>query len=169
MRALLVGLLLVSGPALAQQGGMADLRVMSGKPLPMPELAAGTVSVRVSNKLPMNAVAGVEVTALFKTNTGEMRKRTARTAADGRAQFDALPAGATFQVEATVEGEKLVSSNFPIPEKGGIRVLLIAGLGAGPVAGEAEPFTLGAVTGKVTAADDLPAGTLELRLHGDDG
>jgi hypothetical protein len=171
--ALVAGALLVMapGPARAQQpgGGMADLKVMAGKPLPVPELAPGTVSVRVSNKLPMNVLADVEVSAIFKTSSGETRKRTVKTGADGRAQFESLPAGATFQAETTVEGEHLVSSPFSIPAQGGIRVLLIAGLGAAPAEGEAPPFTLGAVSGKITAAADLAAGVLEIHLKGEDG
>jgi hypothetical protein len=162
----------------AQSAGMPDLRAMSGRPLPVPDLAAGTVVVRVSRKLPMNGVAGVEVTAIFKTSSGEMRKRTARTAADGRAEFASLPAGAAFQAEVTVDGERLASSAFPVPPQGGTRVLLIAGLGAagGAAAGDGanaaggeRPFTLGMVAGKTAEASDLPAGSLELRLLGEDG
>ena len=164
-------LLIASGAAHAQApgGGMGDLRVISGKPLPAAELPPGTVSVRVSKNLPMNAVADVEVSAIFKISGGETRKRTARTGADGRAQFESLPAGATFQAETTVDGEHLASTSFAIPPHGGIRVLLVAGLGGATAAGEEAPFTLGAVSGKVTAAADLPTGALELHLFGEDG
>src|SRR4051794_26679261 len=141
---------------LAQQGGMPDLHALSGRPIPVAELPPGTVSVRVSNQLPMNGVPDVEVTALTRTTAGEMRKRTAKTGADGRTQFESIPAGATFQAEATVSGEKLTSAPFPVPSQGGTRIMLIAGLGAAPA--QAEPaFTLGAVAGKVDPADDLPA------------
>jgi hypothetical protein len=116
----------------------------------------------------MNGVSGVEVTALFKTTAGESRKRTEKTGADGRVQFESLPAGATFQAEATVQGEKLTTQAFAIPAQGGVRVLLIGGLGQAPAQQE-QPFSLGAATGKVAAAPDLPAGTLELHLYGEDG
>jgi hypothetical protein len=164
---------LVARGAVAQPGGntggMPDLRTLSGRPLPAPELPAGTVLVRVSNRLPMNGVGDVEVVALTKKASGETRRRALKTGPDGRAQFEALPAGAQFQAEATVAGEHLTSTAFPIPDKAGVRVLLIAGLAAAPPEAEGQPFTLGAVTGKLTAADDVPAGSIEIRLVGDDG
>src|SRR5262245_34576619 len=39
-------------------GGMPDLRMMNGKPLPDQGLPAGTVTVRVARKMPVNAVVG---------------------------------------------------------------------------------------------------------------
>lgn len=158
-----------SSPADAQ---MPDLRAMMGKPLPAPELAPGTVTVRVAKQMPSNPVPGVEVTALVVKQDGEARKRAAKTGGDGRATFEALAAGATFEATVTVDGETLHSSKFPIPAQGGTRVMLIAGLG-GPAPGGGAPgggasddrFALGAVTGSVEPRDGLAKGTLEIELR----
>jgi len=77
--------------------GMPDLRVMNGKPLPDPGLAAGTVSVRVARKMPVNAVVGTEVTALVTNAGGDSKKRTATTDSSGRAIFDGVGAGNQFR------------------------------------------------------------------------
>src|SRR5207237_6849 len=100
-------------PAMPPGGGggmppgtaMPDLRVMNGKPLPDRTLAAGTVTVRVARKMPVNAVAGAEVTALVKNPGGDIKKRTAKTDDRGRAIFDGVGAGNEFQAEVVVDGE----------------------------------------------------------------
>ncbi len=173
-------------PAAAQPGGMPDLRAMSGRPLPVRDLRVGTVVVRVSRQIPMNGVAGIEVKATVSTpGGGEARLQTAKTAEDGRATFEGLLPGATFQAEATVDGERLQTSAFAIPAEGGARILLIAGLGAVPAGaagsnahgaesgGEAaaaapeddgSAFAMDAVAGSVAPKPGLPAGTLELAV-----
>jgi molybdenum-dependent DNA-binding transcriptional regulator ModE len=178
-------------PAAAQApGGMPDLRGMVGRPLPTPDLPRGTVVVRVSDKLPMNGVAKVEVTAVVGApNGGELRKRVAKTGDDGRATFEGLPPGSTFKAEVTVGGERLTTSAFEVPAEGGARVLLIAGIGAASGAaahggeaggpdeagghdeadeeaegGDPNAFGMDAVVGAVAPADGVPAGTLELEV-----
>jgi hypothetical protein len=154
---------------------MPDLRAVVGKPLPVPDLAPGTVSVRVARKAPANAVVGVEVSAVVKPPGGDSRKQTAKTGPDGRATFSGLAPGAEFQASATVDLEALESAKFTIPAQGGTRVMLIADLGAAPAEGAggqapsphqgaAGNFRMGAVTGSVEPASDLPPGTLELEL-----
>src|SRR6185369_15386857 len=59
--------------------GMPDLRVINGKPLPDRGMAPGTVTVRVARKMPVNGVAGVEVSALIRNSGGDLKKRTAKT------------------------------------------------------------------------------------------
>jgi hypothetical protein len=166
-------LLTIAAPVQAQQGGMPDLRTINGRPMPVADQAAGTVRIRVSKQIPVNTVAGVEVTAIVAAANGENRKRTAKTDGDGYALFEGLASGSTFQAEATVDGERLQTAKFPIPAQGGIRILLIAALPKGapaeaPSAGE-ERFALGAVAGAVASEETLPAGTLEIRLLGADG
>ncbi len=168
--------------------GMPDLRLMNGKPLPDPGLAAGTVSVRVARKMPVNAVVGTEVTALVTNAGGETKKRTATTDASGRAIFEAVGAGNQFQAEVKVDGETIKSSTFAVPPTGGVRTMLIAGIGPAPAgqegndesgeAGEgaagggasssAENF-LGAATAAAMPAPDLPAKTLEVRALDENG
>jgi hypothetical protein len=168
--------LAMASGASAQPGGM-DLHAMSGRPMPMAEAQTGTVNVRVSKQLPMNGVPDVEVTAIVTKTNGESRKMTAKTGADGRAQFDGVAAGAAFQAEATVDKERLQTTKFNIPAQGGTRILLIAGLGPagegggapdGAPEGQQEQFGLGAVTGKILPAPGTPAGTLEITLYGAD-
>jgi hypothetical protein len=163
---------------------MPDLRVMNGKPLPDRGLAAGTVTVRVARKMPVNAVAGAEVTALVKNPGGDVKKRTARTDDRGRAIFDGVGAGNQFQAEVVVDGETIKSSAFTVPSEGGVRTMLIAGLGPAPPGGgsgagagedqaegggQDEGFRLGATTGSATPAPELPKGTLELRAFDQKG
>ena len=119
----------------AGPGQVPDLRSMSGRPLMVADLPAGTVSLRVVRQSPANPVAGVEVTSTTRTASGEARSGSAKTGPDGRATFENLPAGADFQATVTVDGERLDTIRFPLPRTGGTRIMLIAGLGqagAGP-------------------------------------
>jgi hypothetical protein len=171
---LALALLLSSGAAWAQQGGMPDLRALSGRPLPVPELSSGTVRVRVSKQIPINFVPGVEVTAIVAAPSGEARKRTAKTDAEGYATFEGLATGSTFAGEATVDGERMQTQKFPIPAQGGTRVMLIAGLPKGGPpqeegGGGGQGFSLGVVAGTVAPLDGTPPGTIELILLDIDG
>ena len=166
-------------PMMGGGGGMPDLRVMNGKPLPDRGLAPGTVTVRVARKMPVNAVAGAEVSAIIKNAGGDLKKRTAKTDASGRAIFEGVGAGDQFQAQVTVDGELIKTSAFPMPTEGGVRTMLIAGLGPAPAGGSATGgdeegggqsgqagdtgFSLGASTGTAVPAADLPTGTLEVR------
>jgi hypothetical protein len=155
-------LLLVTATAQAQMG---DMRAMLGRPLPTPQLPAGTVNVRVSQRIPINGVPNIEVTAIVVAPGGESRKKVVKTGPEGWATFEGLKTGSTFEATATVDGETLKVAKFPIPESGGIRVMLVAALGGGAAAEPEEPsFSLGAVAGKVAPGPGLPAGTLELTL-----
>lgn len=102
---------------------MPDPSAMAGQPLPAPELPNGTVSVRVVRERMGNNVAGQEVTL----NVGST-PRTAKTDAQGRAQFDGIPPGTVVQATTTVDGEVLTSQPFSVPGTGGVRVALIAGI-----------------------------------------
>lgn len=161
-----------AGTARAQ---MPDLRQMLGKPLPVAELPAGTVVVRVSERLPMNGVPGVEVKAIVVDAGGKRQMRTAKTGDDGRATFEGLPQGSRFSAEATAKGETLKTTEFPVPAQGGARVLLVAGVeaAAAEAAGEeaaepAEPdqgpMAFDAMLGTTTTDTALPKGTLDVEV-----
>lgn len=104
---------------------MPDPSAIAGTPLPAPELPDGTVTVRVVRERMGNNVAGQEVTLVVGG-----AKRSAKTDAQGRAEFTGIPAGAAIQASTTVDGETLTSQEFPAPAKGGVRVALIAGIAA---------------------------------------
>jgi len=105
------------------QVNMPDPSAIAGQPLPAPELPNATVSVRVVRERMGNNVAGHEVTL----NVGNA-PRTAKTDAQGRAQFNGLPPGTVVQATTTVDGEVLTSQPFSVPATGGVRVALIAGI-----------------------------------------
>lgn len=110
-------------PAVAQ---MPDPRLMHGQAIPSGELAPGSVTVRVIRQALGNNLPGVEVEL---HGAGDVRRAT--TAADGRAQFTAVPVGAGVHAIARVEAERLESVIFEVPATGGVRTILVAGLGLG--------------------------------------
>ncbi len=162
-------------------GGMPNLRAISGQPLPDSGMPAGSVSVRVSRKIPANAVAGVEVSAIIKNSGGDLRKRTLKTDASGRVLFEGIAPGDEFHAEVTVDGELLQTVAFPMAAQGGVRTMLIAGLppaGAGDAepaaapaagAGGGQSFALGSTTGSAKPEKSLPVKTLEVRIVDEGG
>ncbi|MBI4886824.1 MAG: hypothetical protein HY824_07005 [Acidobacteria bacterium] len=108
---------------LSAQINMPDPSIIHGKALPAPELPAGTVTVRVVREAIGNNVTEQEV----RLTIGGA-PRTAKTDAQGRAEFSKLPAGGEGRAETTVSGEQLVSDPFTVPPTGGLRVILVAGL-----------------------------------------
>ena len=113
-------------PSLATaQVNMPDPSAIHGTPLPAPELADRTVTVRVVRERMGNNIAGQAVTLKVGSAT-----RNATTDDQGRAQFDGLAAGTPVQATTVVDGETLTSQEFPVPAKGGVRVALIAGIAA---------------------------------------
>jgi hypothetical protein len=122
---LLVALLiaLFARSAYAQPPGieMPDPKQMSGIPRPVTDLPPGSVSVRLIKGELSNNIADFPVELSVNGKV-----QTVKTDAQGRAQFDKLPAGATLKATATVEGEKLESQEFPAPSSGGIRLMLVA-------------------------------------------
>ena len=108
---------------------MPDPSAIAGTPLPAPELADRVVTVRVVRERMGNNVAGQDVTLTIGQD-----KRTIKTDAQGRAQFDGLTAGVTVQATSVVDGETLTSQQFAVPAQGGVRVALIAGIAAAKAA-----------------------------------
>src|SRR5262249_21398598 len=91
-----------------------------------------------------------------------------------------LAPGDEFHAEVTVDGELLQTLTFPVPAQGGVRTMLIAGLGpapegeaagggAAPAGGGASSFALGSTTGTAKPEKSLPVKTLEVRLLDEDG
>jgi hypothetical protein len=109
--------------SLAQAQQMPDPSLINGKALPAPELPDGTITVRVVRESIGNDIPNQAVTL---TATG--RTRTATTDAQGRAQFTNLPVGEQGRAAATVDGEALQSDPFTIPSRGGLRVIMVAGI-----------------------------------------
>ena len=136
-------------PASAQ---MPDLREMSGRPLPSGDLPAGTVTVRVIRQTMGNNVPDVEVTL---RSEGSDEVKAARTDAEGRATFVDVAPGRMYRAEAVVDGERLSSQEFPIPAAGGVRLMLVAGLGTA-ASGQAQ------VSAEQPAARPVQPGALTL-------
>jgi len=116
-------LILLGASVASGQVNMPDPTAIAGAPLPAPELPNAAVSVRVVRERMGNNVAGQEVTLLVGATP-----RTAKTDAQGRAQFDGLTPGVVVQATTTVDGEALTSQQFSVPAKGGVRVALISGI-----------------------------------------
>jgi len=127
---------------------MPDPSLIHGRAIPAPELANGTVTVRVVREAIGNNVPGQQVQVSVDGMT-----RSATTDAQGRAEFTDLPKGSAGAVaEVTVDGEKLVSEPFAVPATGGLRVILVAGIAKAAerkkleeAAAAAEPPTKGIV------------------------
>jgi len=156
-------------------GGMPNMRAISGRPLPDRGMPAGMVTVRVARKTPASPVAGAEITALIENAGGDLRKRTAKTDAEGRATFEGVAAGQRFHAEVVVDGEKVSSDTFPMPDTGGIRTMLIAGLPPGDeadgkdAAAGGKQFSLGVISGFARLDPTLPAGTVDVLAVDDAG
>lgn len=186
---ILLATLLLAAPAVNAQpksmmgggggGGMPDLSKIVGRPLADPGMAKGTVRVRVARKMPVNAVVGTEVSAIIKNAGGDLRRRVATTDDQGYALFEGMASGDQFHAEVTVDGERLKTETFTMPETGGIKTMLIAALESGGASGGEAPaqrggkdqrtFALGATAGTAEPDAALAAGTLEVRLFDENG
>src|SRR5688500_2642023 len=110
------------GISVAAQINMPDPSLIHGQPLPAAELPVGTITVRVVREAIGNNIAGQEVRL-----TAGGTPRTARTDAEGRAEFSGLTPGAQALAETTVDGEALASQPLTVPGSGGLRIILVAG------------------------------------------
>jgi hypothetical protein len=118
MSAAWAAILLIASSAAAQ---MPDARQMSGIPRPDPQLATGTVTVRVARGSFANPVDSLTVDL---TVGGSPKQAT--TNAEGRAEFTGIAPGTRLKASAVVAGEKLESQEFSMPASGGVRLALIA-------------------------------------------
>jgi hypothetical protein len=134
---------------------MPDPRAMHGQAIPAGELPAGSVTVRVVRQMVGNNIGGVTVEL-----HGAGPVRSAVTGADGRAQFAGLTPGSRVHAIALVEGERLESQPFDVPRDGGVRSILVAGLGLGAAgAAPAPPASAAPSSGaRAPASGDLSFG-----------
>ena len=136
-------LVIVATPLRAQP----DVRQMSGIPLPVADLAQGTVTVRVLRGSLANPISSQTVEIL-----GPGSPISAVTNDAGRAEFTGLRAGTRVKAAATVAGDRLESQEFAVPATGGIRLMLVA---ADSSAAPAAPAPAAAAApGTVLLGDD---------------
>ena len=110
------------GAARGQQAQqMPDPKTIAGIPLPVADVAVGTVVVRVIRGTLANNIPDQQVEL-----TGAGAPRTVKTDATGRAEFAGLAPGTRVTATTTVQGERLQSQEFPVPATGGTRLLLVA-------------------------------------------
>lgn len=126
----LLALIAVLTPALSAQQGMPDVRQMAGQPLPVGDLAPGSVVVRLVRGSLSNPLPGQIVELL-----GPAARPSQKTNDAGRAEFAGLTPGTRVRAVATIDGERLESQEFSVPATGGIRLLLV---GSDPEARDRE-------------------------------
>ena len=139
-------LAMLAGSAAASSAQMPDARQMSGIPMPTADVPAGSVSVRLVRGELTNNIVGhpVELHAGARTDR-------ATTDQDGRAVFTGLQPGASVHAMAEVDGQRIESQSFTLPPDAGVRLVLVAGAGGGPVA---VPAAAGAAPGEVAFGGD---------------
>ncbi len=98
-----------------------DPKAVAGIPLPVADVAVGTVVVRVIKGSLTNNVPDQPVEL-----SGAGAPRTVKTDAAGRAEFTGLAPGTRVTAATTVLGERLQSQEFAVPSAGGTRLLLVA-------------------------------------------
>ena len=108
------------GFAASANAQMPDPKQMSGVPLPVGDLATGTVTVRVVRGTMTNVIAGQRVEIIGPS------PMSAKTNDAGRAEFSGLQPGTRVRAATTVDGEYLESQEFAIPSNGGVRIALVA-------------------------------------------
>ncbi len=118
---------------LASAQNMPQASQVHGVPLNTPELATGTVTVRLFRERIGNNVPNHPVSL-----EGPQGSRKATTDAQGRAEFTGLTPGQTVRVRADVDDEALESQEFQVAAQGGTRVALIAGIAAAAAREEAS-------------------------------
>jgi hypothetical protein len=116
------GELLYRGEALLRaQFQMPDPKQMSGIPRPVADLPDHAISVRLIRGDLSNNIANHPVQLRIGSKTV-----TVKTDESGRAQFNDVTPGAPVRATADVDGEHLESQEFPAPDKGGVRLMLVA-------------------------------------------
>lgn len=140
IRTWLAGVAIAVTPAvcLAQTPGSAQTVRAAGMPLKVTDLPAGTLAVRLVRGAFVENLAG-RVVALDAP--GGMAA-SATTDLQGRATF-AVPVGALVHATADIDGERLESQSFAMPDGSGVRVLLVAGGGGAPAGAASGPLPPG--------------------------
>jgi hypothetical protein len=110
------------------EGARSEPAQMSGYPLQVGDLPPGILAVRLIRESFQQNLAGQSIEVRVITSG---RVRSAATNTEGRAEFDGLSVGDRVQVRAIVGAEQLDSQTFAMPTQGGVRMVLVAGVGAG--------------------------------------
>lgn len=126
---------LLSSTPTPPPGAMSEPSQMSGMPLQVGDLPPGTVAIRLIRRTFAENVVNTAVELRAGAAAGGQRSVSD---AQGRAVFTGLKVGDTVRARAVVDGEALESQSFQLPAQGGVRLVLVAGVGAGVPAG-AEP------------------------------
>jgi hypothetical protein len=127
LMALTAGVLAFGAPASAQMGGtggmagMPDARAMSGIPRPDSSVPVGTLSVRLVRGQMTNVITGHPVDFIASGRT-----QTAKTDENGRALVRDLTPGTLVRASAVVDGERVESQDFEMPDASGVLMLLVA-------------------------------------------
>ena len=100
---------------------MPDPKQMSGIPRPVTDLPDRAISVRVIRGSLSNNLTGQPVQLSVGSKT-----LTVKTDENGRAEFTGLTPGDTAKASTDVDGEHLESQEFPVPDRGGVRLMLVA-------------------------------------------
>jgi hypothetical protein len=117
----LAALMLALGAGLVgAQVAMPDPKAMSGSVLEMPDVPAGTVTVRVIRGGFDKNIAGQAVEFLV-----DGKPRKAVTDAEGRAEVSGLARGTRVSARAVVDGERLESQEGVV-QGSGLRIILVA-------------------------------------------
>ena len=124
VRPMVAAVLAIIGAVTAAAVAQPDPRQMSGLPLPDPQLPDGTITVRVIRGQLTNNVLNHPV----ELHQGDSVS-TSDTNAEGRATFLTLAAGTQVYAVTELDGERIESQRFPIPGRGGIRVMLVGAAG----------------------------------------
>jgi hypothetical protein len=127
LAAVLLGSLAFGAPVRAQMGGaggmagMPDAKAMSGIPRPDASVPAGTLSVRLVRGQLSNNIVGHPVDFIASGQT-----QTIKTDDAGRAVAKGLPPGTLVRAAAVVDGERVESQDFAMPDGAGVLMLLVA-------------------------------------------
>lgn len=167
MKALAFAALLLATTPAAAQPAMA-----LGHPRQMPNLPAGTVSVRVIAGSAANNVKGTDVTLVVNGTP-----RQARTDDTGHATFPGLAIGATVQAQIKdVDGKEVDSDQFAVPDGTGAAVMLSTKPMTGGMPGGGGPMQAGGggmpqprqLSGEARPEQNDPPGMITVRLTYDD-
>ena len=129
LRAFVIGLVpaLCAAQTAVPDSAATQMVRAAGMPLNDGALAPGMLTVRVVEGAFTRDIAN----QLVEVEVAGGKIEAARTGPDGRAQFAHLPVGGRVRAWASVKGERLESDSFDMPAQSGVRVLLVAGSGAG--------------------------------------
>ncbi len=133
--------------------GMPDARAMSGIPRPDASVPVGTLSVRLVRGQLSNIIVGHPVDFIASGKT-----QTIKTDDSGRAVGQGLAPGTLVRAAAVVDGERVESQDFAMPDGAGVLMLLVASdkSAAEQLSKEAVPgtVTLGGQTRIITQWED---------------